>query len=167
MKNLGRAKLPLSRDEAPIPARPEPRRGAFSNKPSRNRLWASASTGTDREHDIRDYLVSITNILNKDYYGQFASFSFSAVENLQAARGRSRPEDSSGELQEFRSYRIWGGLGKDSPGEMLVISEVSMRRLYLPRGGNPGRCPGFPDKKPSSSILQLLLLTSLLQLLRA
>jgi hypothetical protein len=93
--------------------------------------------------------------------------AFQLSKTCKPQGGRSRPEDSSGKLQEFRSYRIWGGLGKDSPGEMLVISEVSMRRLYLPRGGNPGRCPGFPDKKPSSRILQLLFLTSLLQLLRA
>ena len=88
---------------------------------------------------MRDHLVSMKNILNKDYYGQFASFSFPTVENLQAASGRSRPEDSSGKLQEFRSYRIWGGLGKDSPGEMLVISEVSRRRLTLPMRSKPGR----------------------------
>ena len=81
---------------------------------------------------MRDHLVSMKNSFNKDYYGQFGSFNFSTVENLQAASGRSRPEESSGKLQEFRSYRIWGGLGKDSPGEMLVISEVSMRRLTLP-----------------------------------
>ena len=58
--------------------------------------------------------------------------TLSTVENLQAARGRSRPEDSNGKLQDFRSYRIWGDPGEDSPGEMLVISEASMRRLTLP-----------------------------------
>jgi hypothetical protein len=88
---------------------------------------------------MRDNSISMKNIFNKDYYGQFASFSFPTVENLQAASGRSRPEDSSGKLQEFRSYRIWGGLGKDSPGEMLVISEVSRRRLTLPMRSKPGR----------------------------
>jgi hypothetical protein len=36
---------------------------------------------------MRDHLVSMKNIFNKDYYGQFVSFSFSTVENLQAARG--------------------------------------------------------------------------------
>ena len=65
--------------------------------------------------------------------------TLSTVENLQAARGRSRPEDSNGKLQDFRSYRIWGDPGEDSPGEMLVISEVSKRHLTLPMRSKPGR----------------------------
>jgi hypothetical protein len=48
---------------------------------------------------MKDHLVSMKNIFNKHYYGTFASFSFSTVENLQAARGTSRPEDSRGKCR--------------------------------------------------------------------
>src|ERR1700726_1183883 len=75
--------------------------------------------------------------------------TLSTVENLQAARGRSRPEDSSGKLQDFRRTQR-ASAREDLRRSFCAAANFKYQRGYRSRNSGVRSCRSSGAKESGS-----------------